>query len=169
MLDSLITSKTRIKLLVKFFSSEGNVGYLRGLAEEFQESTNSVRVELNRLSEAGLLTSGENGKTKLYRANETHPFYRELRNMVSKFLGLDQLVEQIVLRMGPVKKAYIVGDYAHGIDSGTIEMVLVGKGLDLDYLDFLTDKTYEKIQRRVSVTVTETDLEEVDGFLVFGV
>jgi hypothetical protein len=169
LLDSLITSKTRIKLLVKFFSSEGNVGYLRGLAEEFQESTNSVRIELNRLTEAGLLTSGENGKTKLYRANETHPFYLELRNMVSKFLGLDQLVEQIVLRMGPVKKAYIVGDYARGIDSGTIEMVLVGKGLDLDYLAFLTDKTYEKIQRRVSVTVVETDPKEVDGVLVFGV
>lgn len=154
---------------MKFFSSEGNVGYLRGLAEEFQESTNSVRVELNRLTEAGLLTSGENGKTKLYRANETHPFYLELRNMVSKFLGLDQLVEQIVLRMGPVKKAYIVGDYARGIDSGTIEMVLVGKQLDLDYLDFLTQKTYEKIQRRVSVTVVETDPKEVDGVLVFGV
>ncbi|WP_209331876.1 winged helix-turn-helix domain-containing protein [Lunatimonas salinarum] len=169
MLDSLITSKTRIKLLVKFFSSEGNVGYLRGLAEEFQESTNSVRVELNRLSEAGLLTSGENGKTKLYRANETHPFYHELRNMVSKFLGLDQLVEQIVLRMGPVEKAYVVGDYARGIDSGTIEMILVGRELDLEYLDFLANKTYDKIQRKVSVTVTEQDPEEVEGFLVYGV
>lgn len=167
MLDSLVTSKTRIKLLLKFFA-HNNSGYLRSLAKEFDESTNSVRVELNRLTEAGLLQSGENGKTKLYRANESHPFYQEIRNMVSKFLGLDELLEKVVMRMGNVEKAYIVGDYAKGIDSGTIEMILVGQDLDLEYLDFLTEKTYEKLKRKVMVQVVEEDPEEVSGFLVYG-
>ena len=167
MLDSLVTSKTRIKLLLKFFA-HNNSGYLRSLAKEFDESTNSVRVELNRLTEAGLLQSGENGKTKLYRANESHPFYQEIRNMVSKFLGLDELLEKVVMRMGNVEKAYIVGDYAQGIDSGTIEMILVGQDLDLEYLDFLTEKTYEKLNRKVMVQVVEVDPEEVSGFLVYG-
>jgi predicted transcriptional regulator len=167
LLDSLVTSKTRIKLLLKFFS-HNNSGYLRSLAKEFDESTNSVRVELNRLTEAGLLQSGENGKTKLYRANESHPFFQEIKNMVSKFLGLDELMEKIVLRMGNVEKAYIVGDYAQGIDSGTIEMLLIGKDLDMEYLDFLIDKTYEKVKRKVVVTIQEVDPEEVSGFLVYG-
>jgi hypothetical protein len=167
LLESLVTSKTRIKLLLKFFS-HNNSGYLRSLAKEFDESTNSVRVELNRLTEAGLLKAGENGKTKLYRANESHPFFQEIKNMVSKFLGLDELMEKIVLRMGNVEKAYIVGDYAQGVDSGTIEMILVGRGLDLDYLGFLMDKTYEKVHRKVKVTVLEEDPEEVSGFLVYG-
>ncbi|MFD2203200.1 winged helix-turn-helix domain-containing protein [Shivajiella indica] len=167
MLDSLVTSKTRIKLLLKFFS-HSNSGYLRSLAKEFDESTNSVRVELNRLTEAGLLKAGENGKTKLYRANESHPFFQEIKNMVSKFLGLDELMEKIVLRMGNVEKAYIVGDYAQGIDSGTIEMLLIGKELDLEYLDFLIDKTYEKLNRKVVVSIQEEDPEEVGGFLVYG-
>ncbi len=167
MLDSLVTSKTRIKLLLKFFA-HNNSGYLRSLAKEFDESTNSVRVELNRLTEAGLLQSGENGKIKLYRANESHPFYQEIRNMVSKFLGLDELMEKVVMRMGNVEKAYIVGDYAAGVDSGTIEMVLVGQDLDLEYLEFLTDKTYEKLKRKVKVKVLDTDPEGVSGFLVFG-
>lgn len=167
MLESLVTSKTRIKLLLKFFS-HNNSGYLRSLAKEFDESTNSVRVELNRLTEAGLLKAGENGKTKLYRANESHPFFQEIKNMVSKFLGLDELMEKIVLRMGNVEKAYIVGDYAQGVDSGTIEMILVGRDLDLNYLGFLMDKTYEKVHRKVKVTVVEEDPEEVSGFLVYG-
>jgi DNA-binding transcriptional ArsR family regulator len=153
--------------LLKFFA-HNNSGYLRSLAKEFDESTNSVRVELNRLTDAGLLLVRENGKTKLYRANESHPFYQEIRNMVSKFLGLDELMEKVVKRMGNVQKAYIVGDYAQGIDSGTIEMILVGRDLDLDYLDFLTEKTYEKLQRKVIVQVVEADPEEVSGFLVFG-
>ena len=53
MLEVLISSKTRIKLLLKFFLNPGSKAYLRGLAEEFNESTNSVRIELNRFEEAG--------------------------------------------------------------------------------------------------------------------
>ena len=49
MLDSLITSKTRLRLLIKFFLNIANKGYLNGLANEFGESTNSVRKELNEL------------------------------------------------------------------------------------------------------------------------
>lgn len=166
-LDSIVTSKTRIKLLLKFFSHD-NSGYLRSLAKEFDESTNSVRVELNRLTEAGLLQTSDDGKTKVYRANRTHPFFDEIKNMVSKFLGLDQLLEQVVSRLGNVERAYIVGDYAQGVDSGTIDLILVGKSIDMEYLTFLIDKTYEKISRRVNVTVLEEMEEEISGVMVFG-
>ena len=49
MLDSIITSKARIKLLVKFFINPNSNGYLHKLANEFGESNNNIRVELNRL------------------------------------------------------------------------------------------------------------------------
>ncbi|MFT7204010.1 MAG: DNA-binding transcriptional ArsR family regulator [Algoriphagus sp.] len=167
MLDSLVTSKTRIKLLLKFFS-HANSGYLRSLAKDFDESTNSVRVELNRLTEAGLLVSQDEGRTKVYRANKRHPFFAEIQAMVSKFLGLDELVEKIVKRMGAVERAYIVGDYAKGRDSGTVEMILIGKNLDVNYLDFILVKTYEKVNRKVKVEILEEDPGNISGILVFG-
>lgn len=167
MLESLVTSKTRVKLLLKFFSHK-NSGYLRSLAKEFDESTNSVRVELNRLTEAGLLVSEEEGKTKMYKANSQHPFFTEIRNMVSKFLGLDDLMERIVMRMGDVEKAYIIGDYAHGVDSGTVEMILIGKNLDTEYLEFIKNKTFEKVNRKVQVSIFEEDPGTISGILVFG-
>lgn len=167
MLDSLVTSKTRIKLLLKFFS-HANSGYLRSLAKEFDESTNSVRVELNRLTDAGLLLAEDEGKTKVYRANQGHPFFNEIKGMVTKFLGLDDLVEKVVKRMGNVEKAIITGDYAKGVDSGTIHLTLIGKNLDRQYLDFLIDKTYEKISRKVQVLILETDPGEIQGIIVYG-
>jgi len=167
LLESLVTSKTRVKLLLKFFSHK-NSGYLRSLAKEFDESTNSVRVELNRLTEAGLLVSEEEGKTKMYKANSQHPFFTEIRNMVSKFLGLDDLMERIVMRMGDVEKAYIIGDYAHGVDSGTVEMILIGKNLDTEYLEFIKNKTFEKVNRKVQVSIFEEDPGTISGILVFG-
>lgn len=169
MLESLVTSKTRIKLLLKFFSHQSSAGYLRSLAKEFDESTNSVRVELNRLTDAGLLVAEDEGKTKVYKANRTHPFFTEITNMVSKFLGLDELMEKIVRRMGEVETAYIVGDYAKGIDSGTVQMVLIGKNLDVEYLDFIRDKTYEKVQRKVEVEIFDKDPGDIQGIRIFGV
>ncbi|MDF2159417.1 winged helix-turn-helix domain-containing protein [Algoriphagus sp. CAU 1675] len=167
MLESLVTSKTRIKLLLKFFSHR-NSGYLRALAKEFEESTNSVRVELNRLTEAGLLVSEDEGKTKVYMANEKHPFFEEIKGMVSKFLGLDELMEKIVKRMGNVEKAIITGDYARGIDSGTIQVTLIGKDLDEEYLRFLMDKTHEKLKRKVQVELLDSDPGDLNGILVYG-
>ncbi|WP_339879034.1 ArsR family transcriptional regulator [uncultured Algoriphagus sp.] len=167
MLESLVTSKTRIKLLLKFFS-HANSGYLRSLAKEFDESTNSVRVELNRLTEAGLLVAEDEGKTKMYKANTSHPFFEEIKGMVSKFLGLDDLMERIVKRMGAVERAYIIGDYAKGVDSGTIQMVLIGKELDKEYLEFIKEKTYEKVQRKVEVSILDTDPGDIQGILVYG-
>lgn len=167
MLESLVTSKTRVKLLLKFFA-HNNSGYLRSLAKEFEESTNSVRVELNRLADAGLLVIEEEGKTKVYRANHQHPFFTEIKNMVSKFLGLDDLMERIVRRMGDVEKAYIIGDYAMGIDSGTVEMILIGKNLDTDYLEFIKDKTYEKVNRKVQVTILDSDPHNIIGIMIYG-
>jgi hypothetical protein len=49
MLQALITSRTRIKLLLKFFLNSSNTSYLRDLAAEFGESTNAIRLELNHL------------------------------------------------------------------------------------------------------------------------
>lgn len=138
------------------------------MAKDFDESTNSVRVELNRLTDAGLLVSEEEGKTKVYKANDQHPFFTEIKNMVSKFLGLDDLMERIVKRMGEVEKAYIIGDYANGIDSGTVEMILIGKDLDTEYLEFIKNKTFEKVNRKVQVSILEEDPGTISGILVFG-
>ncbi len=156
MIDSLITSKTRVKLLLKFFLNPENRSYLRELADEFGESTNSVRVELNRLTDAGLLESHDEGRTKLYKANTKHPLFPEIRAIVAKTLGIDQLVDQVIKRLGNVELAFITGDYANGIDSGLIDLVLVGE-IDRAYLQSLIDKLEKMIERKIRVLVLKRD------------
>ena len=152
MLESFITSRTRIKLLLKFFTNPQTTAYLRGLADEFGESTNGIRVELNRLSEAGYLESKAQGRTKLYRANTKHPLFTELHRIAAKALGIDQLVEHVVQRLGNVELAFITGDYARGVDSGLIDLVLVGD-VDQTYLTELVKKTENLIERKIRTLV----------------
>lgn len=152
MLDSLITSKTRIKLLLKFFSNSETQAYLRGLADELGESTNAVRVELNRFTKAGLLETSNNGRIKLYQANTEHTLFPELHNLVKKYLGIDQLIDNVLSKIGTIEVAFITGDYASGIDSGIIDLVIVGK-IERDFLQQLLDKTEEIIKRKIRVLI----------------
>jgi len=148
MLNTLITSKTRINLLLKFFLNPGTKAYLRELSAEFGESTNAVRVELNRLTEAKILKSSSLGRKIIYRANNKHSLFRDIQNVVRKFVGLDQLVEDLIKRLGSVEKAYVIGDYAKGIDSGLIDVVLVGN-VDTDTLEKFVIKTGNLINRKI--------------------
>ena len=156
-LASLITSKTRLKLLLKFFTHPDARGHLRGLAEEFGESTNAVRIELNKFEEAGLLTSASEGQKVVYHVNKTNPFYSDLVSMVSKYLGFDQLIESVLEKVGDLEAAYVVGDYASGIDSGTIELALVGD-VHTDVIDDLVKRVESCINRNIKYSLISNDL-----------
>lgn len=134
--------------MLKLFSHPDASGHLRGFAEEFGESTNSVRIELGKLSEAGLILSSPEGQKILYRPNVQNPFYRELTRLVSKHLGFDQLVERVLSQLGEVESAFVVGDYARGLDSGTIEVVLVGQ-VDQSYAQRLAQRAQQELGRQV--------------------
>lgn len=165
MLDSLITSKTRLRLLVKFFINAANRGHMRGLADEFNESTNAIRRELNNLSDAGYLEKEAQRNRVSYRANTQHPLFGSLQDIVHKYLGLDRIVETVLQRMGEVNQVVLTGDYAEGRDSGTIEVTIVGPRLNTDYLEQLAPKVESIIHRKVAFTLSNQPLGE--GLVLF--
>ena len=150
MLGELITSKTRLRLMLKFFISQANRGYLNGLATEMNESTNAIRKELNHLHGAGYLEKVKIDNKVEYRANINHPLFDVLRKVVLKHLGLEDIVETVLERMGEVKQIILIGDYAKGIDSGKIEVFLIGQKLNMDYITQLEEKIEKLIKRRVN-------------------
>lgn len=161
MLDSLITSKTRLRLLVKFFINADNHSHLRGLAEEFGESTNAIRKELNHLSEARYLQKKANKNKISYRANTDHPLFGNLQGIVRKYMGFDTLVDQVLEKVGGVDKVVVTGDYANGVDSGTISVHLYGTDINQAYLEKLTDKIEGLIERKVNIETKNTgDISE---------
>lgn len=149
MLESLITSKTRIKLLLKFFLNFQNTCHLRGLEAEFGESSNSIRLELINLENAGLLNSTIKGNKKLYYANTNYPFFFEINSILKKMVGIDQIIEQITSQVGDLDAAYLIHDLANGNDSTTIELVLIGNNLDQDYIEILVSKAEKFVSRRI--------------------
>ena len=164
MLDTLITSKTRVKLLLKFFLNSNSRAYLRNLETEFGESTNAIRLELNKFEGAGLLRSEMEGNKKVFRANTGHPLYSDIHNILLKTIGFDQIIEKVVNKMGNVSKVFVTGDFARGTDAPIIDLVFVGDEINKEFLQKLAGKTEELIKRKIRYVVfSEEEFEDFKG------
>jgi len=161
--QGLIASKTRIKLLTRFFFNPLTKSYLRELAKEFSLSTNSVREELNQLTKTQLLVSERKGRQVLYGANTEHPLFPELKSMVAKVMGVDQVIDSIVTRLSDLEEAYLIDDYAEGKDSGIIDLLLVGN-IDEYHLNDLSRKTERYIKRKIrSLVMSRKEYRELES------
>ncbi len=167
MLETLISSKTRIKLLLKFFLNSNNISYLRGLESEFGDSTNAIRLELNKLETAGLLKSNQEGNKKYFRANTKHPLYGDINNILLKFTGLDKIVERVVEEVGDLELVLVVGQLAKGLSSEVIDLILVGN-IDREYAFELVQKAEVKLNKKIKYlcyTPAEFKLVKADTYM----
>ena len=150
MLKSLITSKTRVKILLKFFLNYQTMCHLRGLESEFGESSNSIRMELINLENAGILNSMVKGNKKLYFANTNYPLFFEINSILKKFVGIDQIINHI-------------NDLAVGKDSDIIELALVGNNFDRSHIELLVYNAEKFVSRKIKYDILSRE-EMIQGF-----
>jgi hypothetical protein len=149
MIETLISSKTRIKLLMKFFLNSRNEAYLRNLEEEFGESSNAIRLELNKFEKAGFLESFSRGNKKLFKVNVRHPLFSDINRIIIKLTGLDHVLDYILKRIGDLQKVYLVGKLARGQDTDIIDLVLVGDNLNKPFLLEQIEKAEKKTGKKI--------------------
>ena len=149
MIESLITNKTRLKLLLKFFLNKETTSYLRNLEQEFGESSNAIRLELNRLEQADLLKSNFNGNRKYFRANDNHPLYSEINSILQKTVGLDTVINKILKKVGDLNEAYLIGDLAIGKESAIIDLLLIGNKIDTRFVVALVSKAEKLVNKKI--------------------
>ena len=152
MIETLISSKTRVKLLFKFFLNKETTAYLRGLENEMGESTNAIRIELNKFEKAGLLKAETSGNKKIFSANTSHPLFRLFQNILLKHIGIDQIINNVVERLGNVDRVYLAGSFAKGIDGPIIDLILIGN-VERDYLSQLITKAENLIKRKIRYVI----------------
>ncbi|MBN1769234.1 MAG: ArsR family transcriptional regulator, partial [Prolixibacteraceae bacterium] len=118
---------------------------MRGLESEFGESTNAIRLELNRFEKAGLLESSSEGNRKYYKANTRHAFFNDIHHLLLKYVGIDTIIDTVLSKIGHLERAYITGDFARGMQSKVIDILLVGTQLDHNYINKLIQKAEEVV------------------------
>lgn len=135
---------------MRLFLNPSQKAYLRELSSEFGVSPGQLSGELHSLSEAGLLSNDRHGRQVNYQANTRHPLFPELQSMVRKALGMDRIMDSVIERLGNLKLAILLDDYAQGKDTGIIDLALVGEINQENMLD-LVAKTERYIDRKIRV------------------
>ena len=149
MIETLISSKTRVKLLLKFFLNASNTAYLRNLEEEFGESTNAIRLELNKFEKAGFLATSSNGNKKIFTVNTKHPLFPDINRIIMKMTGVEYVVDYMLQRIGDLEKVYLVGNMSKGKATQIIDLVLVGDNLNKTFLIEQIEKAGKKIDKKI--------------------
>jgi len=172
-LDKIFTGKIRVQLLTKLLLNPASTVYLRGLERDLGVSSNTVRLELNKLSDMQLIqeqTDDENTKTKHYSVNTKHPMFKSLRGVIMQYVGLDQIIENVLDKLGNVDEVYLTGDLALGKNNPFVDLVIVGD-IDKAYLYQLIEKAETLIDKKIRAAIyqpqefTEKKLKDVGVFM----
>ena len=123
---------------------------------EFGVSSNAVRQELNKLEEAGVISSEFQGNKKLFTANRNHPLFDDLQRILMKTVGIDKILEQVITRLGDLESVYVTGSLAKGIDTNVIDLHIIGN-VDEFYLDHLIKKVEKMISKNIRITTVQPD------------
>lgn len=157
-MDQLFSGKIRLKLLARLFINPANRVYLRQLERELNVSANTVRLELNKLSDMKLISTVEtpHNKVKNYVANTFHPLYANLRSIILKYVGVDQLLEQVFHNLGDLEEVFLTGDLAEGKEAPFIDLVMVGD-LDKQFLQQLLERAEKILNKKIRIAIYKSD------------
>lgn len=130
MLEDLIISRVRVKMLQLFFYSLGQMYHVREIVRRLDEEINAVRRELTHLEKAGLLEKERRANRLFYMLRRDYPLYFDLLELISKTTGLGGGIIKNKAKLGKIKFALISGRFLRGLPrlaSTDIDLLVVGK------------------------------------------
>ncbi len=123
-LEGLLGSRSRARLLTIFVTHPGEEYYAQRLIDMAGLAEGSVRYELRQLEHLGLLVTRRQGRERFYRINERHPLFAELKQMVYKTAGLGEAIRDAIKGAPGVEAAFIYGSVAKGDERATSDLDL---------------------------------------------
>lgn len=125
MLKSLFSSSIRADVLSLLLNSPDEQFYIREIAKLLRKNPSGVKRELDNLAKMGIVTSEKIVNLKYFQANKDSPLFSELKNLITKSLGLPGALKA-VLRASGAKAASIYGPYAEGNDVDSVDLFVIG-------------------------------------------
>jgi len=171
LLGGLFRSRTRTRILALLFADPEREWHVRGLAREVGDSAGNTRRELLRLAGAGYLRRRAQANLVLYRLDQSHPLYPELRALVSKTVGAERLVGEALAGVAGVRLAFVYGSFAAASESpvSDIDVMVIGRPATRDVHRALRP-VGDTLQREVNYVVFGEDewarrWRDNDGFV----
>jgi predicted nucleotidyltransferase len=158
MLEALIPSRTRVKLLTLFLLNPENEYYLREIVRKTDENYNSVRRELANLESFGLITGQRKGNQQYYMVNRDFFLYDDLQKLVLKTEGVVKIIKEDLGSFSAIECMFIFGSFGQGTAGykSDIDLFIVGE-VDENTLIPLIHKSELVINREINYVLMHSD------------
>jgi len=155
-------SKTRKAILQLYFSHPEKKYYLRQLEKKLYFPVQNIRRELINLEKSGMFKREKSGNQVYYFLNRKSSIYSDMRNIISKTIGIENQLRKSLSEIRGIKSAFIFGSFADGTrDSlSDIDTMIVGD-IDENNLIKKISRLEDKIEREINYHIYgEKEFEE---------
>ncbi len=162
MLEHLITSKAKRRLLKLFITNPAGEFYVREIARLTGEPVNAVRRELVHLEKAGLVKSRRQGNLKYHSLVKEFPFYPELKKIIYATIGLGDYLTERLRDPRQIELAFVYGSVARNEETtkSDIDLFVVG-GIDELELHGVVSQIEADIRRSINyVSMSGAEFQE---------
>lgn len=128
-LEDLIISRVRVKMLSLFLSHPGTIFHVRDIVRKVGEEINAVRRELAHMEKHGLVTKEARANRLFYTFRKDYPLYFELIELIAKTSGLGWDILKQKAKLGKIKFAMLSGRFLRGLSkrgSTDVDLLVVG-------------------------------------------
>ncbi|MBN1504857.1 MAG: nucleotidyltransferase domain-containing protein [Candidatus Eisenbacteria bacterium] len=155
MLDRILGSGLRAKLLGWLFSHHDQRYFVRQLTSLLGEDSTNISRELARLEKSGVLLCTREGRQKYYQANQDCPIFKELRGLALKTFGVADVLRDALTPLSErIRVAFVYGSFARGEENSRSDVdVLVVGAVEFGEVVVALGAAQETIGREVNPTV----------------
>jgi hypothetical protein len=158
-LNDIITSRVRVKVLELFFGNIKEMYHVRGIVRAVKEEINSVRRELKRFEEAGILKNEKRGNRLYYSIRSDYEYYGDLISIVAKSTGLGKEINENIKKIGKVSFVMFSGRFVRRKKrkkDDDVDILVVGD-IVLPELAAIVRKEESKREHEINYTVMSRD------------
>lgn len=126
-LPQLVCSRVRAEIFRLLFGVARQELHLREIQRQTGFAVGTVRQDMGKLVKLGLVTRRQDGNRVYYAANQRHPLYPEIHQIVLKTVGLADVLTS-ALKGPDIRCAFVFGSVANGsaTPESDIDLMVIG-------------------------------------------
>ncbi|HLB60088.1 MAG TPA: hypothetical protein VJL83_00595 [Patescibacteria group bacterium] len=159
MLEDLIISRVRVKILALFFLNPDKMYHLREIQRQTNEAMNAIRREMEYLQSKGFASSERRGNRKYFQMRRDNPLYFDLLGLINKTEGLGRAIIENRAKLGKIKFIMFSGRFIRNLPrrQNEVDMMLVGTVVLPEIMQYIR---LEEKRRNIEINYTVMSEEE---------
>lgn len=159
MLDDIIISRVRVKILTLFLTHPKEIFHVREIVRQTKEEINAVRRELSHMEKCGMVSKEQRANRLYYAFRKDYLLYDNLISLIAKTNGLGGSILKNRNKIGKVKYIMISGKFAKGLIKRPedVDLLAVGSIVIPELAQLIKQ---EEVRKNIEINYTVMNEEE---------